>query len=186
MRSSISAQSWLSVPPAPALMERMALAGSCSPPSSFWNSASSTRAASESSDAARSPSTFSPASAHSMSTRVSSSRLRSFCSVPRSRSTRFLRLSAACAASCWFQKSGAVIRSSSWPSSFVSAAPSKIAADVRGPRDEVIVFLLQVVQRGLRTHCKGRPAARGPANEARSAAAKSPPHVHARTSPWRV
>ena len=42
MRSSISAQSWLSVPPAPALMVRMALARSCSPPSIFWNSAPST------------------------------------------------------------------------------------------------------------------------------------------------
>ena len=73
MRSSISAQSWLSVPPAPALIVRIALARSCSPPSIFWNSASSTLASRASRAAAKSLATSSPAASQSARTWASSS-----------------------------------------------------------------------------------------------------------------
>ena len=61
IRSSISAQSCDSVPPAPGWMVTMALARSCSPPSIFLVSAASTSCWSSSSPRSRSAPTSSPA-----------------------------------------------------------------------------------------------------------------------------
>ena len=73
MRSSISAQSCDSVPPAPGWMVTMALARSCSPPSIFLISAASTSCFERRrAPRCRSAATSSPASAHSSSTARSS------------------------------------------------------------------------------------------------------------------
>src|SRR5262245_58155311 len=145
MRSSISAQSWLSVPPAPALIVRMALARSFSPPSIFWNSAPSTMPCRSSREAPRSFCTSSPASSHSSSTRVSSSRPRRRFSRSRSASTRLRRWSTFWAAPWSDQKSPAVIFSSSRVSSERRLPSSKVAANVRGPPLEVLKALLVLV-----------------------------------------
>src|SRR6187549_2160927 len=141
MRRSISAQSWLSVPPAPALMVRIAFARSCSPPSIFWNSAAEIVSSRASRAARRSLSTSSPASAHSTRTRVSSSCPRRRFRKPRSPSRRF-RFCSIFWAPCWScQKSGADIFCSRRAISAWILASSKVAADVRGPRDQLIEAL---------------------------------------------
>ena len=90
---------------------------------------------------ARSFSTSSPASAHSTRTRVSSSWLRRRFRRPRSPSRRFRRCSIFCAP-CWScQKSGADIFCSRRAISAWILASSKVAADVRGPRNQLIEAL---------------------------------------------
>ena len=73
MRKSISAQSWLSVPPAPALIDRMTFAASCSPPRVWPSSASSMLFCQSSTAAFNSPATASPAASHSWRTAASPS-----------------------------------------------------------------------------------------------------------------
>ncbi len=200
MRSSISAQSWLSVPPAPALMVKMAGARSCCPPAS-----SGTRRPPRSPRGPRvrpggpSPRPR-PATFHSTSTLASSSwvfrRFRS----SRSPSRRLPRLWTFCA-SAWFdQNSGAVMRASSaWSSSF-SRASSKIAADVRGPRDEVFQLLSGFVGQSIPPYERlgtprhaSTPSSYDPKAPARDRLASSSPvstalaprAAPANTSPWR-
>ena len=139
MRSSISAQSCDSVPPAPGWIVTMALLRSCSPPSIFLVSPASTCALSSSSARARSSSTGSPACAHSTSTarsstRVPSARLRSISSSSRRR-----RCITFCAASWSFQKSGSATRAAILASSSSGRAASKIAPQILRAAREVFV-----------------------------------------------
>ncbi len=136
MRSSISAQSWLSVPPAPALMVRMALARSCSPPSMFWSSAPSIVASNASRAGPRSFWTSSPFASHSTRTCASSSCVFRRFNSPSWASIPLRRCISLWAARWSFQKSGSDIFSSRGESSACSLSASKIAADVRGPRDQ--------------------------------------------------
>src|SRR5687767_3566598 len=130
MRSSISAQSCDSVPPAPGCMETIALAASCSPPSIFLVSAASTCSSSESSALARSAVTSSPLCAHSSRTPMSSIFLARLSRSSRSSASRRCRCRVFCASAWLSQKFGAATLCSSWASSPGSWALSKIAPHI--------------------------------------------------------
>ena len=108
MRSSISAQSLASVPPAPELIDTMALAASCSPPSRRRSSARSSSSVAASSFAAASARVGASAcsSASSSSTPASSSDPASRSKLPISRSTALFSRSVRSACSRLSQRSG--------------------------------------------------------------------------------
>ena len=139
MRSSISAQSCDSVPPAPGWMVTIAFFWSCSPPSIFLVSAASTSRSSASSPSASSRSTSSPACAHSTSTDRSSSRVFSASTIWTSCSRRRRRCSIFCASAWSFQKSGCATSSSRRVSSSRGADRSKITPQLGGALRQVLV-----------------------------------------------
>src|SRR3954470_13632555 len=139
MRSSISAQSCDSVPPAPGWMVIIALLRSCSPPSIFLVSPAVTSAASSSRPAARSSATGSPAWAHSASTARSSTRRLSESLREASTSIALRRCSSFCAAAWSFQKSGSPTRCSILASSSAGRAASKIAPQIGCALGEILI-----------------------------------------------
>src|SRR3954451_5190241 len=139
IRSSTSALSCDSVPPAPGWIVTIAFLRSCSPPSIFLVSPVSTVVDKSSSPRARSSATGSPASAHSTSTARSSVRRRSDSLRSRSSSRRRRRWSSFCAPVWSFQKSGSETRSSIEESSSAERGVSKIAPQVRGAARQILI-----------------------------------------------
>ena len=153
MRSSISAQSCDSVPPAPGWIVTIAFLRSCSPPSIFLVSPASTCAPSSSSARAEIVGDrlagLRPLDQHGeiVEPRFSDS-LRS-----RSSSSRRRRCSSFCAPAWSFQKSGSATRSSILASSSAGRAASKIAPQVAGAARQILVPAKLLVELKHRQKC---------------------------------
>ena len=175
-----------SVPPAPALIVRIALARSCSPPSIFWNSSVSTVLSKASSAVVKSFSTSSPPASQSASTCASSSWPLSRFTSSRSDSRRLRRCSCFWAPFGSFHRPGSASFCSSASSSGRSLLSSKIAADVHGPRSQRFVSLPQVcAQVHFLESILGPVAVRQP-KLAKTSARATAAQARAKTSPWRV
>src|SRR5687768_177210 len=146
MRSSISAQSCDSVPPAPGWIVTMALAWSCSPASIFLLSAASTSCCSSSRPRSRSAVTSSPPLAHSNSTPRSSSRRFSDCSSAMSPSMRRRRCITFCALAWSLQNVGAAMCFSMSASCSPRLAASKIPPEFRRAAAQLVVASFEVVE----------------------------------------
>ena len=183
MRSSFSAQSCDSVPPAPGWIDTIALSASCSPPSIFLISPASTCCCRASRPAARSSATLSPSLAHSNSTSRSSLRVRSDSARSTSSWRRRRRWRTLCAAAWSSQNPDAAACSSRRAISDAAPAASKIAPQIGRPLDQLLVPPCLLLERHrhavLRFH-RSRSIRSCPAARSSSGAASDSVSLHRR------